>query len=215
MPFLAHTRRFAQFFAFLILAIASLAATPALANKPVRESATEQQGVFIEHLGTRAIEILKQKGIKKDKRDEQFRALLSKSFDLETIARFVLGRNWLRATQKQKQEYLSLFEKLVVKTYSDRFTLYTGEGFRVSGVKKQGRKDHVVTSEITHPDGSKATSVVWRVRTRKSKMGVIDVVVEGVSMSVTQRQEYSAIIQRNGGDIESLLQMMRSRVSKG
>jgi phospholipid transport system substrate-binding protein len=189
-----------------------MVSTPAFAQtSAAHESATTAEGTFIGDLGQEAINILKNMDISKQDRTEKFRDLLRRTFDLETIARFVLGRNWMRATEKQQKEYLDLFEQLVVKTYSDRFTLYTGEGFRVTAVDAQGKKDKVVTSEITHPDGSQATSVIWRVRNRKGKMGIIDVVVEGISMSVTQRQEYSAIIQRNGGDIEALLKMMRSR----
>lgn len=56
--------------------------------------------------------------------------------------------------------------------------------------------------------------MTWRVRQKADKIGIIDVVVEGVSMSLTQRQEYSSVIQRNGGDITALLDLMRQRVAE-
>jgi phospholipid transport system substrate-binding protein len=107
---------------------------------------------------------------------------------------------------------MRLFEALVVKTYGDRMTLYTGEGFRVVGTRPESEKDFVVNSQITHPDGSEPTVIDWRVRQRNGKLGVIDVIVEGVSLSVTQRQEYSAVIQRNDGQIEGLLTLMRQQL---
>jgi phospholipid transport system substrate-binding protein len=89
----------------------------------------------------------------------------------------------------------------------------TGEGFKVRNVVPEGDKDFIVNSDISHPDGTPPTVVSWRVRQKADKMGIIDVVVEGISMSVTQRQDYSAVLQRNGGDIESLLSLMRERVA--
>ena len=60
-------------------------------------------------------------------------------------------------------------------------------------------------SQITHPDASQPTTIDWRVRQQDGKMGVIDVIVEGISLSVTQRQEYASVIQNSGGQIDGLL----------
>jgi phospholipid transport system substrate-binding protein len=172
------------------------------------------EGRFIQNLGDRAIAILADKSLTDDQRSTQFRDMLRASFDLMTIGRFVIGRSWRAATPEQQQEYMRLFEELVVKTYSDRFALYTGEGFRVTTVRPEGERDFAVNSEITHPDSSAPTTVDWRVRVKEGKPGIIDVVVEGVSMSVTQRQEYAAVIQRHGGNIDGLLDLMRQRVQE-
>jgi len=193
-------------------------ATPASAPQPTASSETESaqlapQAKFIQDLGDRAITLLADKSLSDEDKGNKFRAMLADSFDLPTIARFVIGRSWASATPEQQQEYMKLFESLVVKTYSDSFALYTGEGFKVRNAVPETEKDSVVNSDITHPDGSAATTVTWRVRTKDGKMGIIDVVVEGVSMSLTQRQEYASVIQRNGGDINALLDLMRSRVA--
>lgn len=176
---------------------------------------TADPGQFVQSLGDRAVVILADKNLSAEQRDEKFRNMLRDSFDLQTIGRFVIGRNsWMGATPDQQKEYMKLFEGLVIKTYSDRFALYTGEGFKVKTTRPEGDKDFIVNSEISHPDGSAPTAVDWRVRVKDAKMGVIDVVVEGVSMSVTQKQEYSSIIQRDGGNIEGLLNEMRARLNQ-
>ena len=172
------------------------------------------QAVFIQKLGDKAVSILADKAISEETRSTQFRDMLRETFDLPTIARFVIGRSWLTSTPEQQKEYMDLFEKLVIKTYSDRFSLYTGEGFKVLSSVPETDKDTIVNSEITHPDGSPGTTVSWRVRQSNGKLGILDVVVEGVSMSVTQRQEYSSVIQRNGGDVAALLDLMRQRVAE-
>ena len=72
--------------------------------------------------------------------------------------------------------------------------------------------DTTVLSQITHPDASKATTIDWRVRQQDGKMSVIDVIVEGISLSVTQRQEYASVIQNSGGKIDGLLDTMREQL---
>ncbi len=173
----------------------------------------DPSGKFVEDLGNRAIKIMADKTINSTVRKEQFRQILKDSFDLKTIGRFVIGRSWNTATPEQQAEYIKLFEELVVKSYGDRMSLYTGEGFEVVNARPESEKDTIVNSHITHPDGSKATDIDWRVRLRDGKLGIIDVVVEGVSLSVTQRQEYSAVIQRNDGQLDGLLQQMRQQLS--
>lgn len=169
-------------------------------------------GKFVQELGDRAIGIVADKNLTPDQRGAKFREILSDSFDLMTIGRFVIGRSWNAATPEQQKEYMGLFENLVVKSYGDRLTLYTGEGFMVTAERAESEKDFIVNSQITHPDGSQPTVIDWRVRQRNGKLGVIDVVVEGVSLSVTQRQEYSAVIQNNGGQIDGLLVLMRQQL---
>lgn len=177
------------------------------------EAVKSPVGKFVQDLGNNAISILASKNLTAAQRDDKFRDILRNSFDLMTIGRFVIGRSWNAATPDQQKEYMHLFQELVIKTYGERLTLYTGEGFVVTGVRPETEKDTVVNSQITHPDGSEPTKVDWRVRNRDGKLGVIDVVVEGVSMSVTQKQEYAAVIQSNDGQISALLDKMRQQLA--
>jgi len=201
------------FATFLFMSVAE----PALADLPSArthdQAIATPDGKFIQSLGDEAISVIANKDFTQEQRSDKFREMLKNHFDLPTIAHYVIGRNnWNAASADQKQEYMKLFEELVVKSYGDRFTLYTGEGFRVTGVHAESEKDTRVTSEITHPDGSEPTTIEWRIHHKDDKMGIIDVVVEGVSLSVTQQQEYASIIQRDGGKLDGLLSRMRQQL---
>lgn len=180
---------------------------PATLSGPVRQAYD-----FVDGLGNRAVKILADKGMNGEQKNGEFRKMLNDSFDLTTIGRFVIGRTWYSATPEQQAEYMRLFEKLVVSIYSDRFNLYKGEQFKAVNARAEGERDIIVNSNIASPGNPRPIDVEWRVRNNRGKMAIIDVIVEGVSMSVTQRQEYMAVIQRNGGAIDPLLDMMRQRL---
>jgi phospholipid transport system substrate-binding protein len=186
----------------------------AASTSQMHEQAMQQPaGKFVQDLGDRAIKVIADKQMPVDKRNAAFSGILSDSFDLKTIGRFVIGRTWNSATPAQQSEYMELFKALVIKNYGERMSLYTGEGFVVVGLRPESEMDTTVLSEITHPDGSEPTKIDWRVRQKDGKMGVIDVIVEGVSLSVTQRQEYASVIQNSGDGIEGLLKVMRSQLA--
>lgn len=168
---------------------------------------------FVQKLGDKAIKTLADKSVSPEQAGKTFRNMLETSFDLDLIGRFALGPAvWKTASADQRQRYLKLFEKLVVQIYSDRFKLYSGENFKVSNAKIEDDRDTYVTSLIEKPAGGPPVQVDWRIR-NKGTPKVIDVIVEGVSMSVTQRSEFSAVIQKNGGNIDAFLKNLSERVA--
>lgn len=159
---------------------------------------------FVDGMAQRAINFLGDEKLDQDQKQSKFRTLLQDSFDMETIGRFALGRYWRVATPGQRKEYQRLFRDMVVKVYSDRFKEYKGQKVDVRSVRVDGEKDALVTSFIVSEDGPEV-QVDWRVRYKDGKYRIIDVIVEGVSMSVTQRSDFASVIQRGGGDVEVLL----------
>ena len=165
---------------------------------------------FVEKLGTSAIASLTAKDITTREREKRVRDLLRTNFDLTTIGRFALGTYWKSASETQKKEYMDLFEDMVVKTYTQRFSEYSGQSFQVAGAIPASDKDSVVSSQLVQNDGS-SINVEWRVRSKNGSMKVIDVVVEGISMSVTQRSDFSSVIQKGNGDVDALINTLRLR----
>ena len=149
-----------------------------------------------------------------EQRQDRFREILTETFDLPTIARFTLGRYWRIASKKQREEYVKLFEEFIVLAYSHRFKDLSGRTFTVNQSRKLNARDQLVLSEIEVEKGKPPVRVNWRVRLRDKSYRVIDVVVEGVSMSVTQRDEFAAVIRRSGGKIEGLLDALRRKTGQ-
>ena len=162
-------------------------------------------------MADKAIAALAEDHITREEQVRRFRALLNEHFAVKTIGRWVLGRYWRKATKKERGEYLTLFEELIVATYVDRFTKYSGETLSVVSTAPKGKKDTMVFSHIKRLDGDPPLKVNWRVRMLKGGHRIVDVMVEGISMGQTQRSEFASVIRKNGGKIEGLLSELRER----
>lgn len=163
---------------------------------------------FIDEMGLRAISFLGNESLSQTQKEKEFRKLLKNSFDMKTIGRFAMGRHWKQASDSQRVEYLKLFEKMIVEVYTARFNDYKGEKLVVTSVRPDGSRDYLVNTNIVPPSGSKV-KVDWRVRNKNGQYKIIDVIIEGVSMSLTQRSDFSSVIQRGGGNVEVLLDHLR------
>lgn len=184
----------------------AIQSSPVFVNVSVTDGAKAQK--FIDDMGQQAIGFLSNDKLSTAQKESEFRKLLKRNFDMSTIARFASGKNWKTATASQQKEYLRLFENMIVEVYSARFNDYKGEDFDVASFRDNGKKDVLVTSYIVPSNGSKV-QVDWRVRNKDGQYKIIDVVIEGVSMSLTQRSDFSSVIQRGGGDFEILLSHLR------
>ena len=167
---------------------------------------------FIESLTTDAISMLTVEDISKTERADRFRRLMSENFAIKGIAKFVLGRHWRKATESEKEEYLKLFEDLLVVTYADRFAKYSGEKLLVNESESRGKGDALVHTIMVRVDGAKPLKVAWRVRGKNGTYKIVDIMVEGISMVVTQKSEFASFIRKNGGSIGSLLAELRKRI---
>jgi phospholipid transport system substrate-binding protein len=183
-------------------------ALPAITTEAAT-AASSPASAFVQKLGETALMSLTEKGMPRTVRERRVREILRANFDIPTIGRFALGTYWRDASETQRQEYMDLFEDMIVQTYTSRFEDYSGQKLLVDGTATQG-KDFIVSSEVLQKDGA-PVRLEWRVRNKDEGMKVVDVLVEGVSMSVTQREDFKSVIQHNGGKVEALLATMRQR----
>jgi phospholipid transport system substrate-binding protein len=179
-----------------------------LALAAPREADAQDARAFVATLGQEAIQVLGP-GVPVAQRQARFRELFRDDFDLAAIGQFVLGRYWRVATPQEQQDFLGLFQEYLVRAYSARLGEYGGEPFRVTGVRPNG-DESIVNSEIIRPNSS-PIAVDWYLIGR-GPYKITDVYVGGVSMKVTQRDEFASVIQRNGGRVEALITQLRQKL---
>lgn len=188
--------------AFLLIAITA----------PATAAGDQQQAAkFLDKLSSDALRTLSVPGITLGQKEAAVRKLLADNFDLNLIGRFVIGPAWRKASPDQRDRYQTLFREFVLRTYSRRLGGYSGQQFKVTGTRTIGKSDVLVSTRINRPSGPPIIAG-WRVRESAGGYKILDVVVSGVSMVVTQRSEFRAVLRRQGFD--GLIEMLRLQVSK-
>ncbi len=168
---------------------------------------------FIHMLADRALGLVTDRASDLPSKRARFDELLTETFDMEGIGRFLLGRYWRLATPEEREAYLKAFKESIVYTYTARFDEYSGQSLVVDGSREDGQFT-LVASRIVDPKGGPEVKVEWRLIRQGDSFKVVDVVIEGVSMSVTQRQEYASVIQSNGGDVKALIKALNDRMAR-
>ena len=193
--------------------VAGLIATAALPNIP--DAAAADPSAFIDDLDAQLQHVIRDTS--PDQRFVRFRQLFRADFDVPGLARFVLGPYWRLASPAQQQEFLALFENYIVQAFSGRLSQYaeSGDAPRVTG-SRLDPEGAVVSSQINLANGGGPRAgghgptvlpikVDWHLTAQNGSYKINDVVVDGVSMAVTQRCEFTSAIERQGGQVQALL----------
>ena len=146
-------------------------------------------------------------------RRQQVAAVLRRVVDIEGVGRFILGRWWRQASAAEQGEYTRLFEETLIRNLSARFGEYQGVRFSLGRAQQRAEEDVLVNTVIERPNIA-PFSLDWRVGNVNGQPKVVDVIAEGTSLRLTQRSEYSAVIQRNNGQVSALLAAMRNQIQQ-
>jgi phospholipid transport system substrate-binding protein len=191
-----------------LIAVAILLPSMAMAQPANTEQAAFD---FVKATAEKGLTFLSRPNSTEAQKAAEFKTLLNNSFDMDSIAKFSLGRYWNTANPAQQKEYVSLFKKMIVNVYTQRFGDYKGQKFEVKSARPVGNGDVLVMSQIIPTDGGDSIQVDWRVRNKAGTFKIVDVLVAGVSMSVTQRSDFSSVIQRGGGTIDVLINHLKQK----
>ncbi len=178
---------------------------------PLNQAWALDPATFISEFSQKSISDILAAEIPDEEKQRRFRAMFEEYFDVPYIGRFVLGRYWRLTSAEQKEKFNALFGDVIVQTWSRRFSEFNGQSLQVSSTVSDGDKGAIVKSEIIGNNGT-TIRVNWRLRVRNPEYQVVDVIVEGVSMAITYRQEYSTVITRVGG-FDGLLNEMQKQVT--
>jgi phospholipid transport system substrate-binding protein len=189
----------------LALAAATAPAMPALA--------AGEASTVVADFGNQMLQMLNNPQLSPAERQKRFGALLDKDFDFAAIGRFVLGRYWATATEQEKQEFAPVFRDYVVQSYSVRFGEFSGAAFKVTGERPENPTSTIVSTTVMQKNNPSPAKVDWRVSTASGAPKITEVIVDGISMSLTHRQEFASLIERQGGGVAGLIAQLKAKIN--
>jgi phospholipid transport system substrate-binding protein len=188
----------------------AIAVSPALAQAP---AAAHDPGQFISGLGGRVIELISDQQ-QPAQRKQQFATLVDEAFDMDGIARFILGAYWRSATDQQRTEFAEVFKTYMVDVYWSDFSKYSGQKLNVTGQRPESPTVTVVASQIDQPGGKPPVNVEWHVANQNGALKITDVSIAGVSELITYRQEFGNVIAQAGGNVGALTAQLRQKIQQ-
>ncbi len=169
---------------------------------------------FVQSVANEASLILT-KNFTKEEKVEKLESIAEKTVDIRGIGYYSLGAHRKNLSDDKKKEYLNIFEKYFLKSFSSRLAEYTDPKIRVDSQKKLNEKYTMVSSVLLATKEKPEVKIDWRIVTKNpEKPLIIDVVIEGVSLAKVQKEEFNSIIQSNNGDINALLTSLKEFINK-
>ena len=182
------------FFSIVILLIFS--------NNSWAKSASE----FVSSLTNEASTILSSK-LSDDEKIIRLKEIGEKSVDIEGIGFYTLGKHRKNLTDSQKEQYKELFRNYFLKSFSGRLVGYTDAKIAVLSEEIKNEKYTIVYSKLIGTSDRPEVKIDWRVYTKDPENPLIrDLIIEGLSLARTQKEEFNSIIVNNDNDIEALFQ---------
>ena len=164
--------------------------------------------VFVQSTVNRASEILNKK-LSKEEKIEKLKVIASETVDIKAIGFYTLGATRKNISKAQLKQYEALFEKYFLKSFASRLAEYSNPKIEVISKKKLNKNYTMVSSILISTESRPEVKIDWRVYTKNPENILIrDLIIEGLSLVRTQKEEFSSIIQSNNGDIGPLFTIL-------
>ena len=178
----------------------------------ISNSQSIEPDVFVQSTVNRASEALNSKYSKEEKIDK-LKSIAKETVDIKGIGFYTLGAYRKEMTESQKEEYKKLFEEYFLKSFSSRLAEYSNPEIEVNSKKKLNEKYTMVSSILVATEQRPEVKIDWRIYTKNIDKPLIrDLIIEGLSLARTQKEEFSSIIQSNDGDINALFMTLKEFV---
>ena len=165
--------------------------------------------IFVQSTVNRASEALNNKFSKEEKIDK-LKAIAKETVDIAGIGFYTLGSYRKNISDAQKKEYANLFEQYFLKSFASRLAEYSNPEIEVDSKKKLNENYTMVSSTLVSTEQRPAVKIDWRIYTKNPENPKIrDLIIEGLSLVRTQKEEFSSIIQSNDGDINFLFAALK------
>jgi len=182
-----------------------------LARPSWASPAGDRASAFVKTTGDKLVAAINGTG-PLDQRHQVVAGIIDASVDVDGVARFCLGRFWRTATPAQQQQYLTLFRNMLVVNISSKLGDYRGVRFTL-GATQDRDAGEVVSTVVERPNNPPA-NIQWVVENAATDPKIVDVIAEGTSLRVTQRDDYAAFLSQHGNSVDALLDGLRKQASQ-
>ena len=193
-----RSKKFLTFFTIIILNIII-----------VENSYSIQPDIFVQSTVNRASQALNNK-FSKEEKIQKLKDIAKETVDIRGIGFYTLGSYRKELTKDQKKEYLILFEKYFLKSFASRLAEYSNPEIEVNSKERLNENYTMVASTLAATEQRPEVKIDWRIYTKDPENPLIrDLIIEGLSLTRTQKEEFSSIIQSNDGNINELFNTLK------
>ena len=161
---------------------------------------------FVDELVGEAINKLSDKNLNKEQKSNFIEKVALENVDIKALGLYTLGELRKSSEKEDISNYQNSFEKYFLKSLTSRLTDYSSSKFEILGEDKKSTNYTIVNSKIVPDDGGPEIKIDWRIYTKNPDKPLIrDLIVEGLSLARTQKEEFSSILSSNNNDIKILI----------
>ena len=180
----------------------------------LKNSYSIEPNIFVQSTVNRASEILSN-NLSKEEKIKKLKKVALETVDIKGIGFYTLGKHRKSLNDEQKKEYSELFNKYFLKSFSSRLAEYSNPKIDVTSQEKINEKYTIVSSVLIATNERPEVKIDWRIYTKDPENPLIrDLIIEGLSLARTQKEEFNSIIQSNNGDINALFSSLKDFVNK-
>ena len=166
--------------------------------------------IFIQELVNDAIKTLSDKSLNEEEKTDIINKITTENVDINALGLYTLGKIRKELDENTIAEYQKLFQKYFLKSLKSRLSDYSSQTFEIIEAEQKSAKYTIVKSKITETVKSPEIKVDWRVYTKDPQKPLIrDLIVEGLSLAKTQKEEFASILNSNNNDINALIDKLR------
>ena len=192
------SKKFLTFISFIIINFTS-----------VSNSYSIEPDVFVQSTVNRASKVLSD-NLSKDQKIKKLKSIAAETVDIKGIGMYTLGSYRKTLSENQKKEYDTLFKQYFLKTFSSRLAEYSNPEIEVKFKKELNKNYTMVSSILIATEQRPEVKIDWRIYTRNpDDLKIRDLIIEGLSLVRTQKEEFSSIIRSNDGNIDALFTELR------
>ena len=180
----------------------------------IKNSYSIEPNIFVQSTVNRASAILSN-NLSKEEKIEKLKEVALETVDIKGIGFYTLGKHRKQLNDQQKEKYSELFNKYFLKSFSSRLAEYSNPKIDVNSQEKINEKYTIVSSILIATNERPEVKIDWRIYTKNPEKPLIrDLIIEGLSLARTQKEEFNSIIQSNDGDINALFASLKDFVNK-